>query len=109
MPMRDLRQGRPMTVWTGINQWFGRYRIVWWVIVTALLALGFDFKTPAAQFAANRAKMDTVTKRVDSIVRAAGSRELINAGLARYFCFKDRSAAALFLPCAALNSGGFPP
>ena len=97
-----------MTIWTALNQWFGRYRIIWWIAVAILLALGFDFKTPAAQFAQNRLAIDSMRHRVDSIVKVQASRDLVSVGLARYFCFRDRPGAQLFLPCAGLNSGGFP-
>lgn len=90
--------------WRRFNAFLGTYRIVWYVIVIVLLALGFDFKTPAAQFAAIRQADSLKGRRIDSVVRAIGTRDLINLGIARYLCFKDPPSATLFLPCSYLGS-----
>jgi len=105
----ERRKMTPTGPWTRLNEWFGRYRLIWYVLIAVLLALGFDFKTPAAQFRAGRVADSLKGVRIDSVVRALGTRDLINIGIARYLCYKDREAAALFMPCAYLGNGAVLP
>jgi len=101
---QERRKMTPSNAWTRLNEWIGRYRVVWYLVVGILLTLGFDFKTPASQIKASRAADSVQGVRIDSVVRALGTRDLITMGLARYFCFKDRDGAQLFLPCSYMGS-----
>lgn len=96
------------TQWQRLADVFSFGRVVWTIIITFILMLGFDFKTPAAQFKAMGRADSLKTQRIDSVVRALGTRDLVNIGIARYLCFKDPSSARLFLPCATLSSVEFP-
>lgn len=87
-----------------INAIAGQYRLILYAIGAALLMLGFDFKTPAAQFKSVRVADSLKGVRIDSVVRSLGTRDLINVGIARYLCFKDNDTAKLFLPCSYLGS-----
>ena len=95
---------RQVQGWARVNQWLGQYRLLWYAILAVLLMLGFDFKTPAAQFKAVRTADSLKGVRIDSVVRSLGTRDLINVGIARYLCFKDNDTAKLFLPCSYLGS-----
>jgi Flp pilus assembly protein TadG len=89
------------------------YRLILWVLFLILLALGFDFRTPSAQFKELRRIADSVgveAARRDSLVKARlaiadekqqKDRELI-VGLARWACISDPTRARLAIHCESL-------
>lgn len=70
-----LFSGEPISgSWLGaLNTQIQRYQWLLWLALLALLAVGFDFQTPAAQFRTLQAKnavQDTAIAELDHYVRA---------------------------------------
>lgn len=71
------------SAWLKISYAIEKYRVIWYIVVGILVAMGFDFRTPADANRRLSARIDTVNTRVDSIFaenrRAALSREKFDA------------------------------
>jgi hypothetical protein len=84
-----------------IDRLYQRYRPLVFLAVLALLAFGFDFRTPSSQFREVRAEVATLHAADSIIKRTQAQDRVLLEGVARGFCLTvaPRDRELLGLPC----------
>lgn len=93
-----------------LDQIVNRWRWLLWVGIVVGVAIGFDFKTPAAQFRALTAADGLLSAWQDSLDRAHGqiNRYLRALAIAQCIDRPRRETDLMGLPCVSLLQGGSP-
>ena len=106
------------TAFSGLGRLYDRFRPLVWLLFLALVALGFEFRTPGSIFRELRSSDDRIEQRLDDHVATSvkihadlaaqnqQTAELVTA-LARGACLDRprRETRLMGLPCEELLSG----
>ena len=82
----------------------GRFKWLGYIVAALILAAGFDFRTPQAQFTELRAQDVQLHQRIDSVIRAdQQDSEIIRAlGIQACLSSNQRELQLMQLPCSRL-------
>lgn len=98
--IEERRRTGDNSVWLKTAYFLDKYRLLVYLVGLFLLAIGFDFKTPAMAMKAQRAAIDSLHRRVDTVeAHERTNSELLVIGL-QITCLdhKEQVACKPYLP-----------
>lgn len=96
---RDMHKGpeyfvrtrsEDFSIWAQIGFYLDKYRLILYVVIAALVALGFDFKTPAQTYKIMNDRIDTLAMTVQKGSAASTQQNLKLDALLRLACLQQQ-------------------
>lgn len=101
------------SIWAQISFYLDKYRLILYVVIAALVALGFDFKTPAQTYKVMNNRIDTLALTVEKSSAASSQQNVKLDALLRLACLqqqpRDMQLAGVNCPYLLNNQPGKQP